>query len=57
MKCPFKEQLKSGSMVCDYGGMRHEPGVVQCPTPIFNKCQSGDEDEILPEDGVCLCSE
>lgn len=43
MECPFKEQLNNGSMVCDFGGLHHEPGVTQCPTEIFNKCQSGDE--------------
>lgn len=44
MDCPFKEQLVNGSMVCDYGGVRHEPDVEQCPTEIFNRCQ-GDEAE------------
>lgn len=41
MECPFKEQIELGSLVCDFGGVCHEPGVVQCPTEIFNKCQMG----------------
>lgn len=43
MECPFKEQLNNGSMVCDFGGLRHEPDVTQYPTEILNKCQSDDE--------------
>ena len=40
MECQFKEQLSNGSTVCDFGGVHHEPGATQCPTEIFNKCQS-----------------
>lgn len=46
MDCPFKQQLAEGSMVCDYGGIRHGPGVEQCPTEIFNRCQGDDIDQV-----------
>lgn len=42
MDCPFERQRETGTMVCDYGGMRPEPGISQCPTEFFNKCQGGE---------------
>lgn len=45
MKCPFKGKLKD--FCCDFGGCKPEPGAIQCPTSIFNKCQC---DEDLTED-------
>ena len=44
-KCPFENKIKN--FCCDFGGMRPEPGDLQCPTRIFNKCQG---DEKLTED-------
>lgn len=43
-------KLADGTMCCDFGGQRHEPGVEQCPTTIFNWCQAcGQNDEPVPE--------
>ena len=38
--CPYKEELKSGKIVCDFGGLSHYPEDRECPTPTFNLCQS-----------------
>lgn len=40
MECLFKKEVKSGIMCCDYGGLSHGEGIEQCPTCIFNLCQS-----------------
>ena len=42
MECPFKEYLNN-NLVCDYGGLKYEKGILQCPTEIFNKCQADEE--------------
>lgn len=50
MECLFKEEIKNGTMCCDYGGLAHGDGVDQCPTFIFNLCQSLDKGhEPIPE--------
>ena len=50
MKCLFENEVKAGTMCCDYGGECHEQGVEQCPTVIFNMCQSlGKDQEPVPE--------
>lgn len=37
-------------MCCDFGGQRNDSGVEQCPTAIFNLCQSCSENqEPVPE--------
>jgi len=36
-KCPFKDELKTGKMVCDFGLGDAEK---ECPTDIFNQCQT-----------------
>lgn len=43
MKCLFEKEITEGSLCCDFGGQKHEVGVRQCPTTIFNLCQSCDE--------------
>lgn len=40
-KCPFTNEIEN--LCCDFGGMRPEPGDIQCPTRIFNKCQLGED--------------
>lgn len=37
VKCPFGD---CKNITCDYMGVKPEDGVIQCPTQIFNKCQS-----------------
>lgn len=27
MECLFKEEIKNGTMCCDYGGLTHEDGI------------------------------
>lgn len=50
MKCLFEKEIAEGTMCCDYGGQRPEPGVKQCPTTIFNLCQAcGKNYEPVPE--------
>ena len=50
MKCLFEKEIEEGTMCCDYGGQRYEPGVKQCPTAIFNLCQDcGKDSEPVPE--------
>ncbi len=50
MKCLFEKEIADGTMCCDFGGQRHEPGVEQCPTTIFNWCQAcGQNNEPVPE--------
>jgi hypothetical protein len=39
MKCPYEEELKTGKMVCDAGYDKSQ-NAKQCPTAIFNWCQS-----------------
>ena len=41
IKCPFKQQLAFGEMVCDDGSLGCNSAIQQCPTIIFNKCQAG----------------
>ncbi len=41
--CPFKECDK---ITCDYMGVKPEDGVMQCPTQIYNKCQSDIQFEV-----------
>ena len=48
MKCPFESELQAGTMVCDYMGCKPPVGVKQCPTNIFNRCQSDEETVDLP---------
>lgn len=36
-------------MCCDFGGQSHNSDVVQCPTAIFNICQSCDVSDFVPE--------
>lgn len=50
MECLFKEEVATGNFCCDFGSQCHEPGVEQCPTAIFNLCQSCDADhDPIPE--------
>ena len=42
--CPFNGY---GSITCDFGGCKPEEGAVECPTSIYNKCQS---DEAFTEE-------
>lgn len=51
MKCLFEKEIAEGTMCCDFEGRKHEPGVEQCPTTIFNLCQgsSESEDYFVPE--------
>ena len=50
MKCLFEKEITEGIMCCDFGGQRHESGVEQCPTAIFNLCQAcGSEPDFVPE--------
>lgn len=37
MSCPFKEELKAGTIVCDSGPKGSS--IPQCPNEIFNVCQ------------------
>jgi hypothetical protein len=39
MKCPYEQELKTGKIVCDTG-YSHTTNIKQCPTGIFNQCQS-----------------
>ena len=47
--CPFKECDK---ITCDYMGVKPEDGVMQCPTQIYNKCQS--DIQFTAEDKVII---
>ena len=38
--CPFKKELQEGKMVCDAQFYSLPKGVGECPTQIFNQCQS-----------------
>lgn len=50
MKCLFEKEVETGTMCCDFGGQKHDLGVNQCHTIIFNLCQSFDKDhEPVPE--------
>lgn len=40
-RCPFNNKIEN--LCCDFGGMQPEPGDIQCPTCIFNKCQAGED--------------
>jgi hypothetical protein len=48
-KCPFKE---CNNITCDYMGVEPEDGIMQCPTQIFNKCQS--DIEFTEEDNIII---
>ena len=50
-ECPFGE---CGYITCDFMGIKHEDNIVECPTQIFNKCQSDieltkEDDSIIKE--------
>lgn len=39
-KCPYKEQLLSGKLICNKGYSKcDDKNIKECPTDIFNKCQ------------------
>ena len=46
-KCPFKGYK---NMACDFIGIKHEDGSMQCPTQIFNKCMGCQEATSFNED-------
>ena len=48
-ECPFG---KCGYITCDFMGIKNEDNVVQCPTQIFNKCQS--DIELTREDDLII---